>query len=378
MSNISHSLIGSLQPPPDLNAGKLRVLIIDDSVVMRQLITRMLTSDSGIEVVGTARDGRDALKKIDLLGPDLVTLDVEMPEMDGIATLREIKRTSPRTLIVMCSSLTERGATTTLDALLAGADDYVTKQHSGEMGASAYDTLRADLLGKIHQLSKKKAIGSMPKSASTPRPAAPIVSTLQPVHLRSRSSRKPEILVIGVSTGGPSALAEIMPMFPADFPLPVAIVQHMPPIFTHLLAERLSKLGKLSVVEASQGMPVSRGQVLIAPGGFHMKLVRSPNQSVVVQLNQDPQENSCRPAVDVLFRSVAEAYGGAVLSVVLTGMGQDGLNGVRALKVHDVPVFVQDAATSVVWGMPRAIADAQLADFILPLRDIVPAILRSL
>ncbi len=357
-------------------AKKIRILVIDDSVVMRQLITRMLTSEPTIEVVGTARDGRDALNKIPLLCPDLVTLDVEMPELDGIATLREIKLIAPAVHVIMCSSLTARGAGITLDALLAGADDYVTKQHSGEMGASAYDALRGDLLTKIQQLFKVKPASSTRRLAPTPSQVAviaPVVSTIP-----RRSLVKPEILVIGVSTGGPSALAEIMPMFPADFPLPIAIVQHMPPFFTHLLAERLAKLGKLSVVEATHGMPVSPRLVLIAPGNYHMRLVGKVGQPVVVHLDQEPQENSCRPAVDVLFRSAAEVYRGAVISVVLTGMGQDGLLGVRALKAHSAAVIVQDAATSVVWGMPRAVADAQLADSILPLRDIVPAILRSL
>lgn len=376
MSSVSPYLIGATQPRVEHSSGKTRVLVIDDSVVMRQLITRMLTNDPGIEVVGTARDGRDGLNKIQLLSPDLVTLDVEMPELDGIATLREIKRTSPRVRVVMCSSLTERGASTTIDALLAGADDYVTKQHSGEMAASAYDSLRRDLLAKIHELSKTKPVSFAAKPVPVRSLATPIVPPLRSVQLRSSS--KPEILVIGVSTGGPSALAEIIPMFPEDFPLPIAIVQHMPPFFTHLLAERLSKLGKLSVVEATHCMSVSPGHVLIAPGDFHMKLVRKPGQPVAVHLNQDPQENSCRPAVDVLFRSAAEVYRGAVISVVLTGMGQDGLIGVRALKSHNASVIVQDAASSVVWGMPRAIAEAQLADSILPLRDIVPAVLRSL
>ncbi len=370
------SLPGAKQLLAEGSAKKIRVLVIDDSVVMRQLITRMLTSEPTIDVVGTARDGRDGLNKIQILRPDLVTLDVEMPELDGIATLREIKRIAPALRVIMCSSLTERGAGITLDALLLGADDYVTKQHSGEMGATAYDALRGDLLSKIQQIFTPRPANSMRTPVGGPRQAAAIAPVFRPI--AQRPAAKPEILVIGVSTGGPSALAEIMPMFPADFPLPIAIVQHMPPFFTHLLAERLTKLSKLSVVEAKHGMTVMPRNVLIAPGNFHMRVIGRAGQPPVVHLDQEAQENSCRPAVDALFRSVAEVYRGAVISVVLTGMGQDGLLGVRALKAHKASVIVQDAATSVVWGMPGAIADAHLADSILPLRDIVPAVLRSL
>jgi two-component system chemotaxis response regulator CheB len=376
MSATVRNFASAASPSPEHSGEKVRILVIDDSVVMRQLITRMLNSEPTFEVMGSARDGRDALAKIRLLCPDLVTLDIEMPELDGIATLREIKRIAPSVRVIMCSSLTERGASVTLDALLAGADDYVTKQHSGEMAASAYDALRSDLLFKIQQLFKPKLTPAAPTRVFN---APPISTVTRPTQIAPlKATGKAEILVIGVSTGGPSALAEIIPMFPANFPLPIAIVQHMPPFFTHLLAERLTRIGKLTVVEATHGMPVSAGHVLIAPGDFHMRLVRQPSRQIVMHLNQEPQENSCRPAVDVLFRSAAEVYGGAVMAVVLTGMGQDGLLGVRSLKAHNASVIVQDAATSVVWGMPRAIADAQLADSVLPLREIVPALLRSL
>ena len=373
-------LLPNVEPiRPQRNAvGAIRVLVIDDSVVMRQLITRMLTGDADMIVIGTARDGIDALEKMQQLSPDLVTLDIEMPRLDGIGTLREIKRLHPLVRVIMCSSLTERGAAVTLDALLAGADDYVTKQHSGEMAASGYDALRLDLLNKIRELFKKRP-GTAPKLAPTLSAAA--LATTAPVYparkLRS-SNIRPEIVVIGVSTGGPAALAEIIPMFPADFPLPIAIVQHMPPFFTQLLADRLARLGRIPVSEATHGMPLVPGHALIAPGNFHVKLVREGHHPVVVHLTQDAPENSCRPAVDVLFRSAAAVYGGAAISVILTGMGQDGLLGVRDLKARHASVIVQDAATSVVWGMPRAIAEANLADSILPLREIVPAIQRCL
>lgn len=356
-------------------AKAVRVLVVDDSVVMRQLITRMLSGEPDFDVVGTARDGKDALLKIEQLRPDLVTLDIEMPELDGLGALKLIQQRYPETRVIMCSSLTERGAAITMDALVAGADDYVTKAHSGEMAEGAYNALRDSLILKIRQLFRKKA------------PLSPVNydSLTQPVTARAiptRSSRAgqqrkaaPRILAIGVSTGGPSALAEIMPMIPADFPLPISIVQHMPPIFTNLLAERLTKLSRISVVEAKDGMPLQAGQAVIAPGDYHMRLVRKQGNTSV-ELNQDPQENSCRPAVDVLFRSIVEVYGGDVIAVILTGMGQDGLLGVRVLKASGASVLVQDNETSVVWGMPGAVANANLADAVLPLKGIVPAILR--
>lgn len=359
--------------------GKLvRVLVVDDSVVMRQLITRMLVSEPALEVAGTARNGLDALAKVEQLRPDLVTLDIEMPELDGLGALRLIQQRFPQTRVIMCSSLTERGAAVTIDALLAGADDYVTKQHSGEMSANAFDMLKDDLLRKIRQLFRL-----------TPASGANIQKTPGNFHIAQRevppqfanklNGRKivPQILAIGVSTGGPSALAELLPMIPADFPLPIAIVQHMPPFFTQLLAERLTKLSRIAVFEAKPGMEVRAGQAILAPGNFHMRVVRKLS-GVVTELNQEAQENSCRPAVDVLFRSIAEAYGGAAIATILTGMGQDGLLGVRQLKSLGAPVIVQDSQTSVVWGMPGAVADAQLADAVLPLKQIVPAILRQI
>ena len=357
---------------------KIRVLVVDDSVVMRQLITRMLASESALEIVGVARNGLDALAKVEQFRPDLVTLDIEMPELDGLGALRLIQQRFPQTRVIMCSSLTERGAAVTIDALLAGADDYVTKQFSGDMSASAFDTLKSDLIAKIRQLFR---LGSPPDVKQEKRAAsAPEFqcnSTVQiSAGLRGRRTA-PQILAIGVSTGGPSALAQLMPMIPADFPLPIAIVQHMPPFFTQLLAERLTKLSRIAVFEAKPGMEVKAGQAVLAPGNFHMRVVRKSN-GVVTELNQEMQENSCRPAVDVLLRSIAETYGGAAIATILTGMGQDGLLGVRQLKNLGASVIVQDSQTSVVWGMPGAVADAQLADAVLPLQQIVPAILRQL
>jgi two-component system chemotaxis response regulator CheB len=380
----------SLLDRPTESGRQIRTLVVDDSVVIRRLITRMLSSDPGIEVVGSARDGVDALVKVQQLQPDLVTLDVEMPEMNGLEALRLMQVRHPKVRVIMCSSLTERGATITIDALLAGASDYVCKQHSSELSESAYEPLRADLLSKIHQIfGRSMAPGtSASPSLMATAPQSPAiagaglakapVAQLPATKPFSQTRVVPRILAIGVSTGGPSALAEILPLIPSDFSLPIAIVQHMPPFFTQLLAERLSRLSGIPVLEATQGMQVKAGMAIIAPGNFHMRLIRRRDGVIEVELNQQAQENSCRPAVDVLFRSVAEVYGGAAIAVILTGMGQDGLLGVRALKGLGASVVVQDSATSVVWGMPGAVAGAHLADSVLPLKEIIPEVLRLL
>ncbi len=363
-------MLGAM-PPLQTAAAPVRVLIVDDSAVMRRILTRMLSSDPAIEVVGSARDGREALSEVERLSPDLVTLDVEMPEMDGLKALRFIQTRFPRVRVIMCSSLTKRGAAITIDALLAGASDYVSKQHSAGLTDDAYEQLRQELLRKIHSFYRPpqplpgQAAGKG-AAADKPVPAA-----------RAAAKISPEVLAIGVSTGGPAALAEVLSALPADFPLPVAIVQHMPPFFTQLLAERLSRHSPLPVVEGCAAMEFKPGMAVVAPGDFHMRIVRR-GEVCEVELNRQEHENSCRPAVDVLFRSIAETYAGRALAVVLTGMGQDGLEGARALKSRGAPVVVQDSATSVIWGMPGAIARAGLADAVVPLQEIIPEVLRRL
>ena len=354
----------------------IRVLVVDDSVVMRQLLTRMLGSEPGVEVIGFARNGNEAVTKVEQYQPDLVTLDVEMPELDGVGALKLIKQRAPRTRVIMCSSLTAKGSAVTIEALMLGADDYVTKQRSGEMTTGAFDSLRDDLLTKVRQLFRTEPL---PRATATqPLPAGPKPAALPSKLLVATGlSQAPRAVVIGVSTGGPSALAELMPAFPADFPLPVLIVQHMPPLFTTSLAERLTRLSRLPVVEARAGMPVTPGRVLLAPGDFHMRLTKR-NGCVETTLDQGERECFCRPSVDALFRSVSTVFAGAVIAVVLTGMGSDGLEGVRGLKQLGAAVVAQDKATSVVWGMPGAIAAAQLADKVLPLSEIYPWIARQL
>jgi two-component system chemotaxis response regulator CheB len=346
---------------------RIRVLVVDDSVVIRRAVSHALAQDQTLEIVGSAANGAIALERIPQLSPDVVTLDVEMPEMNGLETLRELRRSHPNLIVIMFSTLTERGASTTLDALLLGANDYVTKpSNTGSLDRSL-ELVREQLIPKIRQFFQfEEQIATRMR----PMQVSPVPSLCAATSIRPRS-----IVCIGVSTGGPRALAEVIPAFPPDFPLPIVIVQHMPPVFTRLLAERLQANSRLDVVEAQQGMTVAPGKVIIAPGDYHMRVVRSAGQ-IVVSLDQSPPENSCRPAVDVLFRSVCDLYSGAVISVILTGMGQDGLRGIEQLKSCGAYVIAQDEPSSVVWGMPGAVAQAGLADSILSLKAVVPEILR--
>lgn len=351
---------------------RVRVLVVDDSVVIRRLVTHALDEDKTLEVVGTAPDGAIGLARVLQLNPDVVTLDIEMPQMDGLEMLRRLRQTHKEVRVIMFSTLTERGGAATLEALSLGADDYVTKASNAGSLDRSMAALRGELIPKIKQFfSFEQEAASSTILAESPRLAVPSVRVEPKPALRSQ----PRVLAIGVSTGGPTALGNIVPAFPCDFPLPILIVQHMPPVFTRLLAERLQTLTKLKVQEAADGSTVEAGKILIAPGNYHMRLKRA-GRATVVALDQEPPENSCRPAVDVLFRSVEEVFGGASIAVVLTGMGYDGLRGAQVLKAHGAYLIAQDEPTSVVWGMPGAVANAGLADSVVPLNGVVPEILR--
>jgi len=342
----------------------VRVLIVDDSAVIRKVLGNMLASDPEIVVAGTAGNGHQALTRIPETKPDLITLDIEMPHMDGLETLVEIRKLYPKLPVIMFSTLTERGAAATLDALARGASDYVTKP-SHESADVSQERVREELLRKIKSLCAVRVPRPGPYPAARPRTIS--VSTRTPARI--------DVVAIGTSTGGPNALTGLIPQFPADFPVPIVIVQHMPPLFTRLLAERLDSLAPLEVQEGKEGQKLQRGQVWIAPGDYHMTVVRKEKE-FVLGLNHDPQENSCRPAVDVLFRSVAQAYGANVLGVVLTGMGADGTRGSAEIREAGGEVIVQDEASSVVWGMPGSVVAANLTDCMYPLGDIVPEVMR--
>lgn len=348
----------------------IKVMVVDDSVVVRKIVTDVLSEDPGIQVVGTAVNGKVAVAKLDQLKPDLVTMDIEMPEMNGIEAVRAIRARHARVPIIMFSTLTERGATATLDALSAGANDYVTKPANvGSVGQSM-ESVREQLIPRIKALTGRPA-------TSTVAAAAPVAPPPRPPAPRQVPRKKPAVLVIGSSTGGPEALAKVLPQLPASFPLPVLLVQHMPPVFTRQFAQRLDRLCPLRVVEAVDGVPLAPGTVHLAPGDQHLT-VRGQRGNPVTQVSQGPPENFCRPAVDPLFRSAVAAYDGAVLAVVLTGMGSDGRNGAGLVREAGGSVIVQDQRTSVVWGMPGAVAQAGYADEIVPLDRVPEAIGRHL
>ena len=350
---------------------RTRILIVDDSAVMRSLLRAVISCDAGLEVIGTAADGKAALSEIETLHPDLVLLDVEMPVMDGLVTLRKLRERGHRMPGIMCSSLTQRGAKVTIEALACGASDYVAKPE-GQSGREAFmRALSHDLIPKIHALTTHLH-AALPAAARAPLlapmapfKATPIVST-------------PTVLVIGVSTGGPSALDILLPGLPANFPLPVLLVQHMPELFTKLLAERLNSRCPLQVREAAEGEPVRAGSIYIARGNWHMEVHVGARMGLpaTLRMNQGALENHCRPSVDVLFRSAAAVYGAGVLAVVLTGMGSDGMLGARIIREHGGSVLAQDQASSTVWGMPGAVTAAGLAHSVLPLNAIAAEILR--
>ncbi|SEP29111.1 protein-glutamate methylesterase/protein-glutamine glutaminase [Trujillonella endophytica] len=348
----------------------IRVLVVDDSIVVRKIVTDVLSQDPAIEVVGTAVNGKIAVGKVEQLKPDLVTMDIEMPEMNGIQAVRAIRATRSRIPIIMFSTLTERGASATLDALAAGANEYVTKPANVGSVAQSMESVREQLIPKIKALLGRPITTGPARATAALPPARPAPPRTAPVE-------KPAILVIGSSTGGPEALAKVLPALPASLPVPVLLVQHMPPVFTRQFAQRLDRLCALRVVEAVDGTPLMPGTVHLAPGDHHLT-IRSGARGNATRLTQGPPENFCRPAVDPLFRSAVEIHRGAVLAVVLTGMGSDGKLGAAGVREAGGSVVVQDQATSVVWGMPGAIASAGLADEILPLDRIAEAITRRL
>lgn len=333
-----------------------RILIVDDSVVVRRLLHGALQDDPDFEPVGVAANGRLALDRIERLRPDAVILDVEMPVLNGIDTLRAIRSTNRHLPVVMFSALTKQGAKESVAALVAGATDCATKPSGCGNREEALAHVRTDLLPKLRRILRPEAI----RSDALP---APRQRSLRPRRWR------PRVLAIGSSTGGPNALARLIADLGTDFPLPIAITQHMPPLFSRMLAERLDTLTDLEVREAQDGAVLEPRRVLVAAGDYHLRFRRTNNQ-VVATLDQGPQEHSCRPAVDVMFRSLVELYGGDLIAVVLTGMGQDGARGAKTIRELGGHVVAQDEASSVVWGMPGSVVAAGAAHEVLPLTAI--------
>jgi two-component system, chemotaxis family, protein-glutamate methylesterase/glutaminase len=348
---------------------KARVLIVDDSALIRRLITDILSAAPDIEVVAAVGNATLALSRIEQGSIDVVTLDVEMPGMNGVELLREIRKLAPRLPVIMFSSLTRKAAATTLDALANGATDYVAKPSGTGSFEASSQQVKNELLPKIRGLA--------PAAGDSQTMAKPLPPARPPSPSRPPPTARPvlDVLVVGSSTGGPNALAELFRAIPATFPLPVLIAQHMPPLFTRLLAERLTASCPMSFEEARQGAVLEPGKAWVAPGDHHMRVVRKGTQALL-SLDQEAPENSCRPAVDPLFRSASEVFGSRVLAVILTGMGQDGLKGSERLRAQGAQILVQDEQSSVVWGMPGFVAKAGLADATLPLAELSAEILR--
>lgn len=344
--------------------GVIGVLVVDDSVVVQQLVVRALADRNDVKVVGVAGNGIVAMAKILGLAPDVVILDLEMPEMDGLETLAEIRRVDRGLPVIVFSHLTARGASATLEALARGATAFVLKPTADGIGL-AQEYIRTELLPLIRALARpgpslgRRAPVAEGIAAAGPRTVVAPVSAI----------------VVAVSTGGPSALATVIGRLPADLRVPVLIVQHMPAMFTKTLADRLDQQSALSVVEAADGDPVLAAHVYVAPGGHHMGVARSAG-GVIVVVHDGPPENSCRPAADVLFRSAVEVWGAGVLAVVLTGMGHDGFLGARAVRAAGGAVIAQSAATAVVASMPASVADAGLASAVVPLDGIAATLAR--
>lgn len=339
----------------------VRILVVDDSAFMRKAISMMLEGDPEIEVIGTARDGLEAIEKAKELKPDLMTLDVEMPRMDGITALKKIMKENPLP-VLMVSSLTVEGARATIDAMSAGAVDFIPKQLS--YVSLDITKIKDDLIAKVKAITRNR-------SRIFLRPFSNRTSTAQiSPALKSVSA---QIVTIGISTGGPFSLQKVIPSLPENFPLPVAIVQHMPPHFTKSLAERLDSISRVEVCEAEDGMELTKGKVYIAPGGLHMKFRRS-GAKVLINTTKDPADSLHRPSVDVMFTSAFDTFGGKILAAVMTGMGKDGLEGSKLIKSAGGKVVAQTEETCVVYGMPKAIVDAELADAIVPLEEMASTI----
>lgn len=367
---------------PSSNLPPLRVLVVDDSALYRKVVRAVLEQLPGVEVVGHAQNGRLALERIIADRPDVITLDMEMPELDGLGLLRELKERKIRLSAIMISTFTAAGAQATSQALQLGAFDFVLKPTSPDPHANERQ-LRADLAPRLEACRLVRRGGASSPAGvrlSTNVPPAstrfvpPVRNQLPPS--AASLSRMPEIIGIGVSTGGPVALNKLLPLLAPATP-PLVIVQHMPPIFTKTLADDLNRRCQIEIVEGCHGMTVQRGRAIIAPGGKQMRIARDERRTYI-QITDDPPERNCRPAVDYLFRSIAAEYGRKAWGVILTGMGDDGALGCRAMKDRGAAILAQDEATCVVYGMPRAVAEAGLANVVGPLETIAARINESL
>jgi two-component system chemotaxis response regulator CheB len=369
---------------PSREAGPLRVMVVDDSVVIRGLISRWIGAEHDMEVAASLRTGLEAVNQIERVNPDVAVLDIEMPELDGLSALPQLLAKKRDLVVIMASTLTRRNAEISFKALSLGAADYIPKPESTRE-VSAADIFHHDLIQKIRHLGarlrRKPAVASPPIAPTSPaaaargpvaRPAAPAVHATSSLSLTTRpfSMQAPKVLLIGASTGGPQALMTfVTELGPVIDRFPVLITQHMPPTFTTILAEHLARSSRHPVAEAIDGEPVRAGRIYLAPGGKHMRVARS-GADVAIALDDGPAVNFCKPAVDPLFTSAIDVWHGNILSVILTGMGSDGMRGGKDIVAAGGSVIAQDEASSVVWGMPGAAANAGICSAILPLNQI--------
>lgn len=354
----------------------IRVLVVDDSAFMRKAITRMIEADPGIKVIAAARDGEEGIRLLKEHKPDIVTLDIEMPRMGGLEALKIIMEDNP-TPVIIVSSLSEEGAQVTLDAMDLGAVDYIPKN----LGGTALDVLniQQELIRKVRVFAGKRLSRiRAPKKVVTER--------IQPLSIPKghipegarKSIQKMAVVAIGTSTGGPKALQEVLPRFPSDMPVAILVVQHMPKAFTGPFADRMNDLCNLKVKEAEDGEVVRAGEILIAPGDIHMKVVRRKPTEVNIELTKTPEDNPYRPSADVMMLSVADVYPGRSLGVIMTGMGADGMKGMVAIKKKHGRTIAQNEATSIIYGMPKAVVDAGAADKIVPLDQIAGEVMNMI
>jgi two-component system, chemotaxis family, protein-glutamate methylesterase/glutaminase len=360
MSAAPKPMTGAPNPAPDA----IRVMLVDDSAVVRGMVTRWLGAEAGISIVASCLNGKIALDIVEKAQPDIIILDIEMPEMDGLTALPHLVKRAPQARVIMASTLTLRNAEVTMRALSMGATDTIAKPSSVST-PDAGEAFRRELVLKIRGLCAKRSIAARPVPLATvaaPVPAAKAV-------LRPFSKVRPTILCIGSSTGGPQALNAVFAAMPAKLGVPIIVTQHMPPTFTQILAKHLGATANRPSCEAATGMVLAPDHIYVAPGDKHL-LLRRDEGRVVCVLTNDPPENFCRPAVDPMFRSAAKVYGAEAFCVVLTGMGADGRNGAQAIADAGGATIAQDEATSVVWGMPGAVTQAGLASGVYPLNSI--------
>ena len=387
MSNVITASAGSA----NVRSDALRVMVVDDSAVIRGLISRWIEAEPDMVVAASIRTGLDAVNQIDRVNPDVVVLDIEMPDMDGISALPLLLKKKPKLVVIMASTLTRRNAEISFKALSLGASDYIPKPESTRE-AGAADAFKRDLIEKIRHLGARLrqplTVASPPIAPNTPAKAAALASlprtslgtmprVAQPkLMLRPFGEAAPKVLLIGSSTGGPQALMTLVASIgPVIDQYPVLITQHMPPTFTTILAEHLARTSGRPAREAIDGEAVKAGQIYLAPGGHHMRVVRA-GAGVTIALGDDPQVNFCRPAVDPMFKSAIEVWQGGIMAVVLTGMGSDGMRGGKEVVAAGGSIIAQDEATSVVWGMPGSAANAGICAAVLPIDQIGPQLVR--